>query len=76
MHHSFHSFNVFIDSYKKIAEKIFLHIYVFSEWKATVTRYTVELQSSKLKGAREDVIKLLRSKASNVYTEVTITIPK
>lgn len=43
----------------------------FSEWKATVTRYTVELQSSKLKGAREDVIKLLRSKASIIYTEVS-----
>ncbi|XP_031625971.1 sorting nexin-13 isoform X2 [Contarinia nasturtii] len=39
------------------------------DWKATVTRYTVELQSNKLKGARDDVIKLLRSKATNIYTE-------
>lgn len=46
-------------------------VFHFPEWKATVTRYTVELQSSKLKGAREDVIKLLRSKASNIYTEVS-----
>lgn len=45
-------------------------IYQFADWKATVTRYTVELQSNKLKGAREDVIKLLRSKANNIYTEV------
>lgn len=42
----------------------------FAEWKATVIRYTIELQSNKLKGTREDVFKLLRTKASNIYTEV------
>ncbi|XP_055308678.1 sorting nexin-13 isoform X2 [Sitodiplosis mosellana] len=39
------------------------------EWKATVVRYTVELQSNKLKGTRDDVIKLLRNKASNIHKE-------
>lgn len=40
------------------------------DWKATVSRYTVELQTSKLKGTRENVNKLLRSKANDIYTEV------
>lgn len=44
------------------------HFYV--DWKATVSRYTVELQTSKLKGTREDVNKLLRSKANDIYKEV------
>lgn len=43
------------------------------EWKATVTRYTVDLQSNKLKGTREDVIKILRTKATNIYMEVILT---
>lgn len=40
------------------------------EWKATVARYSIELQSTKQKSEREDVIKLLREKASNIYKEV------
>lgn len=47
-----------------------LFIYLFVEWKATVIRYTIELQSNKLKANREDVFKLLRNKASNISTEV------
>lgn len=39
-----------------------------TEWKATVVRYSAELQSNK-KGIREDVIKMLRDKASNIHTE-------
>lgn len=47
-------------------------VLLFVEWKATVSRYTVELQTNKLKGTREDVIKLLRSKANNIHTEVLL----
>lgn len=39
-----------------------------TEWKATVVRYSAELQSNK-KGIREDVIKMLRDKASNIHKE-------
>lgn len=49
-------------------KKVYLN--QFLEWKATVIRYTVELQSNKLKGTRDDAMKLLRNKASNIHKEV------
>lgn len=45
-------------------------ICVFTEWKATVTRYTTELLVNKPKAARDDAMKLLREKATNIYKEV------
>lgn len=47
-----------------------VYINEYIEWKQAVSRYTVELQTNKLKGTREDVIKVLRSEANNIHTEV------
>lgn len=45
---------------------------LFSEWKITTSQSFSEVQINKSKPSREEVMRVIREKANNLYQEVSI----
>lgn len=51
-----------------------LSLTLFLEWKVSATRCILDMQTSKAKGGKEDIMRTLRDKADTIYKEVIISL--